>query len=267
MRLIDSFVQSTSSLFTSTSSPYVWVAFVALKNVHAGWSWYRRFHLYTQQKSWTQLFAGLMVNYTLGEWKFFRVTSQSILVATRILEATQQLIITSRAFDEWVKVIKGEYCSSRNVEWPKDSSRYFSPSTLYWYGVKKAQLSERVEKIALTSWGLISAMTTACMKIMDVYDAIYPTEAVQFDANQEMFVNVSKWLDAAVENKPILLKTLKKNEPVFSYILSGTGIEFSTILGGFDFAMNKVENTQKWYDNMFGRTRYPLKLIQIKVNS
>ncbi len=266
MHLIDPLIQRASFYYTSTASPYMWAVFLALKKVHAGWRWYRRFHLYTQPQSSGQLLAGTFVNATLANIPFVPQLTRTVQIATRLLEASQQLVNTSRAFQMWFKVIKGEYCSTDKIKWEAGDPPFLSPSTAYWFALKKAKLSERVEKIALATWGVGSAFTTLCMKVMDIYDAIYPEDDSRFDATQEVFVNVSKWLDAAVENRQAMLKAFDNNKPVFNYILGGTGIEFSQVSQGAKTALDAIQKGQKYYNISFGRGQYNLKYVPVMIN-
>lgn len=272
-------VQTTSYDFTPNKfrlPPIVWTTFTALNKVHGLWRWYRRAELYSKPEHLGSLIAGHLVNWAIGNHLIVRLAAQSLLVATRILDCSQQQARLCRAGRRWTNAVKGQYPAPVYVNWDTTTtSTWLSPSTVYWWRRMGVTIWERICRIALCTFDLFKKAFRLSMNIMDVIDAFCWSPAAKNDAVCESFVNIGKWMTAIVNNKDELLEGLEKNREIIERILKGAPLTYeklyTAVKGGiikvvvFQNAMQKISSVGKSTLIRRGKRLINKAVIKIKI--
>ena len=81
--------------------------------------------------------------------------------------------------------------------------------------------------------------------MMDVVDAFCWSPSIQNDGLRESLVNVTKWMDAAVENKEELLKGLIHHQQLIRRLLADSKFTYEQLYEGAKEALDKTEMVTK----------------------
>lgn len=240
--------------------PVVWAGFIALNKVHGLWRWYRSFEMYQQPDNLFQLLAGHIANKVLGESHILRLAAQCLLVATRLLECVQQQYELCQAGRCLLLAIKGHYPAPLRVEWEKncDRSTWLSPTTVHWWKYKASEISQRIQRIALCTLELVKEAFVLSMKIMDVIDAFSWSPAARKAGVIESFVNITKWLDAIVDNKAELLAGMTENRGLIEHLLRKSPFTYESLHEGVAQALAKTEMVSQGVKKISAKQREAL---------
>ena len=245
MSPIASYVQTTTYDLTPPYyrlPPIVWSIFTAFNQVHSIWRWYRRVELYRKPDNLFQLFTGHVVNITIGDSLLLRVAAQSLLVATRLLECTQQQRLVKDAARECYGTLCGYYPKPNSIRWEEQRSPLgLSASTVFFCKMTLCKIYERMKRIALSVYEVAKELFTLSMTILDVIDAFCWSPAIKNDAINEGFVNLTKWLEQLVDHKDTLLTGLKENKATIEYLLQSTPFTYEQLCNA---ATNTLETSQ-----------------------
>jgi len=226
--------------------PVLWTVFTALNQVHGIWRWYRRIELYRNPDNLVQLLAGHAVNILIGDTLLLRIAAQSLLVATRLLECTRQQSAVFRSGRAWIGSLKEEYPLPSVAKWDKDSlNSWLSPSSKYWWKRKGLYIEAKVHKVSLNSFKLLKNIFKLSVSMMDVIDALSWSPSARFDGVTESFVNITKWLNAIVENKEGLLTGITENKVIIVYLLKNSPFTYEQLVSGVTKAVEKTERIQE----------------------
>lgn len=221
---------STYELTPSTQrlSPFLWTAFTALNKVHGAWRWYRRVDLYTKPNTLSQLLAGHVVNFAIGDMLVLRVAAQCLLISTRVLECAQQQAKLSEALQKWIWTLKGYYSQPNRQNWNKQPKYVWqSPSSIDWFKRQWQAFKDRVERIVECTAMVFFHCFKLSMRLMDAIDVFCMSPYTSSDGVNELFVNAMKWMDNIVENNEELLKGIETNKPLIEKILQNSPITYS----------------------------------------
>lgn len=172
-----------------------------------------------------------------------RMAAQCLLVATRILECSQQQMRLWHSGKNWIAALKGHYPSPIYVKWEKPSSNksWLSPSTVYWWKSTTAALWERIKRIAYCTLDLFSKAFTLSMNIMDVVDAFCWSPMTKNDAVYESFVNIGKWMATIVDKKEELLEGLEDHKDLIKRILKNSPLTYEKLHAAVSGTLEKTE--------------------------
>lgn len=207
--------------------PFLWTAFTALNKVHGVWRWYRRIDLYTKPDTLSQLLAGHMINFAIGDRLLLRVAAQCLLISTRVLECAQQQKKLSESIQRWVWAAKGYYPKPIRQKWNKQTHHLWqSPSSTDWFKKKWQGLLNRIERIMECTAMVFFHCFKLSMRLMDAIDVFSLSPHTSNEGVNELFVNAMKWMDNIVENNEELLKGLEVNRPLIEKILHNSPITY-----------------------------------------
>jgi hypothetical protein len=221
--------------------PFIWTTFTTLNYIHGIWRWYRRIDLYRNPDNLAQLLAGHAVNIAFGDALLLRVAAQCLLVATRLLDAARQQAAVCRSGRRLIAAIKGDYPKPLLIEWDRKCHSWLSPSTVYWWQSSTFCLRERVQRIAACIFELLIKTFKLSMKIMDVIDAFCWSPSTKNEGVTESFINITKWLEAVIDQKEELLTGLTNNQAVIEKILKNSPITYSQLNSVLLNALEKTE--------------------------
>lgn len=221
-------------------SPFFWTAFTALNKIHGVWRWYRRVDVYRNPDNLVQLLAGHAVNYVFGDSVIVRIAAQCLLVATRLLECVQQQAELYQSCCRWMEAVKGQYPKIVKVKWLRECS-YGSPSTIHWWRLTAHSLVERVKRIIFCTLSVFKHAFKLSMCIMDVMEAFYWSPSVKQDAVGESFVNITKWLTVAVEQKEELLQGIADNKAIIQKLLERSPLTYQMLYQGIERTLDNAE--------------------------
>lgn len=240
-----SFVQSSTYDLTPGPlrlPPVVWTTFAALNKVHGLWRWYRRIELYRQPDNLMQLLGGHIIDKVVGKAYVLRVAAQCLLVATRILECVQQQAEVCRCGKVWWNAIKGHYPKNTEIKWEDSGTyAYLSPSTVHWFKMKGHMLWARIERVALLTLNLFKEAFKLSMTIMDVIDVFCWSPETSNEGVRESFVNITKWMDTAVNNKDELLAGIQNNRDLIERLLKKSPFTYEQLYQGVSSTLDGTE--------------------------
>lgn len=229
MNPLISFVQAT----TYESTPIhlrmprpVWHLFTLVNKVHAGWRWYRKVELYKTPGKFFQLLAGHALHFLAGDLLVVRIAAQSLLIATRVLECTQQQGSLCKEARKWSAAVRAP--DSINFRMRKSRRRVYwiSPSSFYFLEHSIECLLLRIQKIAHHTFKLFIRVFRLSMGMMDVMDVLCLNPQSSHDAMNESVVNLIKWIDAIVENRKELLAGIKGNRQIIQRLLENSPLTY-----------------------------------------
>jgi len=231
--------------------PLVWSAFVAFNKVHRMWRYYRLFQTVRQPAGFSQLVAGCIGNALFTPPLIFRLAGQFLMVATRLLECSQQQAALCRSGWRWMAAVKGDYPTPVHVEWERRSSlSWISPSTVHWLNVGVQSILERIKRIASSTLNLGKHVFLLSMLIMDVVEEItwmFKRPGTYPMGVDETFVNIDKCLDAIVENKETLLSGLTENRKLVEMLVRNTPVTYTQMHDGISRALRYAELFHRGY--------------------
>lgn len=222
--------------------PFVWSVFTAVNQVHGLWRWYRRAQLYTNPNNFAQLLAGHAVNLIFGDSLLLKIAAQSLLIATRMLECSQQQASLCREGKRLLEAMKGHYPKPVEMSWiDRQPNSWVSPSSAFGWKVTYLNIRNRITRVALIALNLCKKAFTFSMSLMDAIDAFYLSPATSNEGINESFVNIIKWLDTIVENKESLLQGLKDNKSIIEKILKGSPFQYDQLENAVAKTLEKTE--------------------------
>lgn len=224
--------------------PAMWTLFSILNNVHGVWRWYRQFELYRNPNNFLQLLSGHTLNFAVGDYAIVRLAAQCICVATRMMDCVKQQAIVYEAGNRCIDAIAGHYPAPVKYSWPKGDVKVLSPSSVQWMKVRTQKVADQTTRISKTALTFFKELGILSMKIMDVMDVIYWTPETGRRVVNESFVNLSKWVNEAAENKEEILDGMKKNREVIEVLLTGTSLNYDLLYQGVNASLNGAERVQ-----------------------
>lgn len=243
MTPIVAFTQTTVHEITPATTqlpPLVWNAFALVNKIHATWRWYRRIDLYRNPDNFSQLLIGHIVNFLIGESRILRLAAQCLLVATRLLECVQQQSSLRKSWKKLVAEIRGDRPVIVFTKWEK-AATYLSPMTNYWWKYHIQHLWMKIQRISVKVFSLLKNAFKLHMKMMDALDAICWDASTDHDAIPESFVNIKKWLEAAIKNKEQLLQGIDSHREVVEKLLKYSSFTFQQLHDGLEKLLKKTE--------------------------
>jgi hypothetical protein len=249
MTQLVSYVQNTAYDLTPGHlrlPPTLWSVFALCNKAHTMWRWYRRAEVYSNPNNFSQLLAGHVVNFAIGDMMLVRVAAQCLLVATRLLDCAQQQAALCAHGRRWLLSLKGHYPKPMRVQWNKGNIHpCCSPSHVHWWKTTALTIRERIERIAWKTLVLFKEAFRLSMCIMDAIDSLSLTPESRYEGVTEGFVNITKWLDAIVDNKDELLQGLYENKAVIKHLLKTSPITYEQLYEGVNNTLQKTEAVQK----------------------
>lgn len=223
-----SFVQTTAYEATPPSlrlPRFAWHLFSMINKVHGAWRWYRKVELYTTPDRFFELLAGHVLHFVVGDLFIVRIAAQSLLIATRILECSQQQAAFCRTGKKWLRAFSSpeyQYAHSPLIK----GKKWISPSSFCWWRQIGADFAARVQAIVHFSFKLFERGFRLSMSLLDALDAICLNPHTAQDAMQESVVNIMKWIDAIVENRQELLKRVGENRQIIERLLEKSSLTY-----------------------------------------
>lgn len=235
MTTLTALVQTTTYDMTPSQTrlpPVAWTAFSLLNKVHGAWRWYRRIELYRNPNNLSQLLAGHVVNFALGDVLLLRIAAQCLLISTRILECVQQQATLCRSGRRWIAEVKGHYPTPIIDNWEKSGHAWQRTWT---------SLRNRVKRIAVSTFEVLKETFKLSMCIMDAIDTFCLSPYTRNEGINEGFVNAIKWLDTLVENKEELLAGMVKHRAIIERIVYKSSFTYPQLYNGVAKALEKTE--------------------------
>lgn len=224
----------------------IWTAFTALNKVHYLWRWYRKAELYRQPDNLFQLFTGHLINVAIGDSLLLRVAAQTLLVATRLLECSEQQSILNDEARQWCLALKGEYPKPLHFSWDSTKGHIlFSPTTVYKWKISFHAMYYRIHRTALLTFSLFFESFKLTMKMMDLIDVFSWNPTIKDEAINESIINLKKWLSSLVDNKEKLLSGLQKNKLVVKRLLKATPFSYEQLEEAVTRALETTELVDK----------------------
>ncbi len=226
------------------SSPLSSLFFI-VNRIHQVWWWIRRKEVYANPDNFLKLMAGQGINWFAGNTAFVRVIAQTVLVSTRILECVEeQIAIYKEAERCWEALAESPSFLTPRVKWIKaQKGSILSPSTrLYWKKVG-AKTRVRVIRIFTTTLLIIKRLFILSMRTMDAIAAFSYTPSTQHEAVGEFFINCSKWVELLLNNKMIMIKSLKNNEKIIRMLLEklNSPLTYEQLYNGIEGTLELTE--------------------------
>lgn len=240
------FTQSSAYEMTPPTQrlpPLLWTAFTALNKIHGVWRWYRRIDLYTKQDTLSQLLAGHMVNFVIGDVLLLRIAAQCLLISTRVLECAQQQAVLYRAAHRWVEAIQGHYPKPNRQKWNKPHHHlWISPSSSDWLKMQWQAFRNRIVRIVECTAMVFFHCFKLSMRLMDAMDTFCLSPYTSNEGVNELFVNAMKWMNKMVENNEELLMGIEANKPLIEKILLNSPITYTQLHATVSKALEKTES-------------------------
>jgi hypothetical protein len=223
--------------------PFLWTAFTALNKVHGLWRWYRRIDLYTKPDTLSQLLAGHIVNFVVGDILLLRIAAQCLLISTRVLECAQQQTILYKSAQHWVWAVQGHYPKPSRQKWNKQHHNvWISPGASDWLKMQWQAFRNRVERIVECTAMVFSHCFQLSMKLMDAMDTFCLSPYTSNEGVNEFFVNAMKWMNNIVENNEELLAGIEANKPLIEKMICHSPITYKQLHATVSKALEKTES-------------------------
>jgi hypothetical protein len=223
--------------------PLLWTGFTALNKVHGLWRWYRRVDLYTQPNTLSQLLAGHVVNFAIGDKLLLRVAAQCLLISTRVLDCSRQQVKLCDAAQQWIWAVKGHYPKPNRQKWHKQPNHaWSSPSSTHWIKIQWKAFVNRIQRVIECTAMVFFQCFKLSMRIMDAIDVFSLSPYTSNEGVNELFVNAMKWMDNIVENNEELLNGLEANKPMIEKILYNSPITYIQLHTTVSNALEKTES-------------------------
>lgn len=224
--------------------PFLWTTFTIINKVHSIWRWYRRIDLYRNPENLAHLLAGHFVNLTIGDKLLIRIAAQCLLIATRILECSQQQIAVYRSGKRWIEALKGHYPKTYRNSWnQKHQNLLTSPSSSFQLSTSSQILWDRIKRIVRCTLVIFIHLFKLSMCLMDTIDAFSLNPQTYSEGINESLINMIKWLNCLVENKHELLNGISSNQEIIEKILKESSITYMQLHSSVIKTLEKTEAT------------------------
>lgn len=211
------------------------------------WRWYRRVELYRNPNNLSQLLAGHLVNFALGDSMMLRIAAQCLLISTRILECAQQQTILYDSWLKWKESIQGNYPRPNRCPWSNIQSKILaSPSTAGRIENQCRAIWNYAHRVAMRTADVVVEFFKLSMHVMDAMDTFCLSPHTQNEGINEFAINAIKWMDKLVDNKEELLAGIQKNRPLIERILLNSPITYTQL---HTCVANTLEKTETVHRN------------------
>jgi hypothetical protein len=204
----------------------MWHLFALVNKVHGAWRWYRKAELYTTPDRFFELLTGHFLHFVAGDLLIVRIAAQSLLIATRILECSQQQAAFCKTGSKWLLA----FCS--------DSEE--AGEQRLW-----ERVALRIRAVAHYSLKLLEKGFRLSMGILDALDALCLNPHASCDAMQESIVNIVKWIDAVVENREQLLSKVDRNRQIIERLLERSSLSYDQFYAALSRTIEGTRAVQK----------------------
>lgn len=230
-------VQNTTCDLSSSQlqvPPFIWGAVTILNKVHYYWRWMRAAEVYGNPDNLMHLMGGHALKWALGDNALVRIAAQSVMICNRIILSVEAYNTLARACRRWTQVCWHRPLKRRMLHHPLPYNEWISPSTALWLRFYVQPLLNRITKVFLATWQVITGMFELSMRIMDTVDAFALSPVSTNDGLNEIFVNTSGCINTLANNKENLLISLKEQRSLIEKILKPSFISFDQLHGAVE---------------------------------